>query len=695
MKRNRIYYISNQHNLFVKLFLFGITALLIVWCMPNKGMFRHSFAKGQVWRYETLNAPFTFGILKSEAELHQDWEEIKQNTKYIYRYDESLANERIVFFKSKLDSIQVNSEKDDKLVNAQIELISSDEISRLKDKIQNWYKQGIKEEVSDSTTLKTTEIIERTEEGLKQKSNTAYLNKTHLVDSIALWLYGSTTWKNAELKDFFNSKLLPNVQFDETLTEASIQEAVNSLSKTRGLINKGELLIQKGDMIDERKFQLLISLQNEYENSQGIAPVSIYLLKAGQSILVILLLLFLYLFILFLRPEIFEDSIKLTLISLLIITSVGCTSFIIDSNIFSEYLIPFCAIPIVIRSFFDTRLALFTYLISMLMVSVLVPNSFDFFLIQILGGISVVFTALNLRQRSRLFTMILTLVIVYCSTYCGLQLLSNGSFDAIDPQKLVALSTSSALTLFSFPLIYFIERVFGYTSDISLLELSDTNSTLLREMAIKAPGTFQHSLQVANLSEAAIGVIGGNMLLARTGALYHDIGKIEFARYFIENQITGVNPHDELDFDESAQLIISHVQRGLQLGRKHKLPDRILDFIRTHHGSSRVHFFYKSYLKNYPDEEVDEAAFRYPGPIPFSRETAVVMMADSVEASSRSLSAPSKEQIGALVDDVIQRQMDDQQYINADITLKDISRIKKVFKKMLMEMHHVRIAFPD
>jgi putative nucleotidyltransferase with HDIG domain len=214
-------------------------------------------------------------------------------------------------------------------------------------------------------------------------------------------------------------------------------------------------------------------------------------------------------------------------------------------------------------------------------------------------------------------------------------------------------------------------------------------------MATKAPGTFQHSLQVANLSETAIGIIGGNMLLARTGALYHDIGKIEFARYFIENQNTGVNPHDELDFDESAQLIISHVKRGLQLGRKHKLPDRVLDFIRTHHGTSRVHYFYKSFLKNYPNEEIDEAAFRYPGPIPFSRETAVVMMADSVEARSRSLNAPTKEQIAVLVDDVIQRQMDDQQFVNADITLKDFGKIKKVFKKMLMEMYHVRIAFPD
>jgi putative nucleotidyltransferase with HDIG domain len=370
---------------------------------------------------------------------------------------------------------------------------------------------------------------------------------------------------------------------------------------------------------------------------------------------------------------------------------LGATAFIYNSKLVNVYTIPFCVLPIIIRSFFDTRLALFTYLLTTMLISLVVPYSFEFLFIEILGGISVVFTALNLRQRSRLFLMISTLAIVYCSAFLGLHLVGGGDLITIDVNMLLALATSAMLTLIAFPLIYLIERIFGYTSDISLLELSDTNSPLLREMALKAPGTFQHSLQVANLAESAIGVIGGNMLLARTGALYHDIGKIEFARYFIENQLTGVNPHNELDFDESAQLIISHVQRGIQLARKYKLPDRIIDFIRTHHGTSTVHHFYKSFLKNYPEEEVDEGAFRYPGPIPYSKETAVVMMADAVEARSRSFNALTKEQIVLLVDDSIQRQLDDNQFVNADITLRDISKIKKVFKKILIDFHHIRI----
>jgi putative nucleotidyltransferase with HDIG domain len=239
-----------------------------------------------------------------------------------------------------------------------------------------------------------------------------------------------------------------------------------------------------------------------------------------------------------------------------------------------------------------------------------------------------------------------------------------------------------------------IEKVFGFTSDVSLLELSDTNNPLLKEMAFKAPGTFQHSLQVANLAEAAIFKIGGNTLLTRTGALYHDIGKIEIARYFIENQVTGVNPHDELDFDESARIIISHVKRGVQMGRKYKLPDTLLDFIRTHHGTSRVQYFYRSFIRNFPDAEVDENAFRYPGPTPYSRETAVVMMADAVEATSRSLKAIDSEAIDALVENTINEQIADNQFINADITFKDISAIKKIFKKMLMNIYHVRMEYP-
>jgi putative nucleotidyltransferase with HDIG domain len=339
-------------------------------------------------------------------------------------------------------------------------------------------------------------------------------------------------------------------------------------------------------------------------------------------------------------------------------------------------------------------LALFAHLLTMMIIGFMVPNPFEFLIIQVIGGMSVIFSIVNLRKRSQLFITIALLFAVYLVCYVGITLMLEGQTSAIKLQNIGWLGASAALTLFSYPLIYLFEKLFGFTSDVSLLELSDTNNPLLKELALKAPGTFQHSLQVANLAEAAINRIGGNTLLTRTGALYHDIGKMELARYFIENQLTGINPHDELGFDESARIIISHVKRGIQLGRKYNLPEKIVDFIRTHHGTSRVQYFYRSFLKSYPNLEIDEAAFRYPGPIPYSRETAVVMMADSVEATSRSLKDVTSEKIDTMVEEIINQQIADNQFINADITFKDISRIKKILKKMLMNIYHVRVEYP-
>jgi putative nucleotidyltransferase with HDIG domain len=249
------------------------------------------------------------------------------------------------------------------------------------------------------------------------------------------------------------------------------------------------------------------------------------------------------------------------------------------------------------------------------------------------------------------------------------------------------------LTLLAYPLIYVFEKLFAITSEITLMELSNTNSTLLRELAFKAPGTFQHSLQVANLAEAAIYKIGGNTLLVRAGALYHDIGKMENPQYFIENQNSGINPHDKLTYDKSAQIIIQHVYRGVEIARKNQIPELLIDFIRTHHGNTRVDYFYQSFLKNFPEKSVDEKIFRYPGPIPFTKETAVLMLADSVEAASRSLKNPNEKAITELVDRIIDYKLAQNQLIESDITLKDIQLIKQIFKTMLMSIFHVRISY--
>jgi putative nucleotidyltransferase with HDIG domain len=314
--------------------------------------------------------------------------------------------------------------------------------------------------------------------------------------------------------------------------------------------------------------------------------------------------------------------------------------------------------------------------------------------IQTVTAMTATFSIVNLRNRSQFFITAGLIFVSYVLTYYGVSVLHRGDVRSVEWENIQWLLVSSVVSLFAFPMIFLFEKIFGFISDVSLMELADSNRKLLRELALKAPGTFQHSLQVANLAEAAAYKVGGNTLLVRAGALYHDIGKMEMPLYFIENLSSQNNPHDDLRFDESAGIIISHIIKGIEIAKARKLPEQIIDFIRTHHGTTYVQYFYHSFLKNFPDEELQEDRFRYSGPLPFSKETAVLMMADSVEAASRSLKKVDKEIIDALVENIINSQVRQEQFINCGITLRDISEIKKIFKKMLMSIYHVRIEYP-
>jgi hypothetical protein len=313
---------------------------------------------------------------------------------------------------------------------------------------------------------------------------------------------------------------------------------------------------------------------------------------------------------------------------------------------------------------------------------------------QLISGIITIFSIVNLQKRSQFFFTSVVVFISYSAIYTGLILIQEGSFSEITAINYAMFAGSAVLILFAYPLIYILEKVFGMVTDVTMMELSDTNSKLLRELSMRAPGTFQHSLQVANLAEESIYEIGGDALLARTGALYHDIGKMDQPMYFIENQVTGVNPHDELSYEESARVIINHVIDGIEKAKKHKLPEQIIDFIRTHHGTSKVGYFYRMQQMEDPDETVDARRFTYPGPIPFSKETSVVMMADSVEAASRSLKMIDEQTINDLVENIINKQMETGQFANSEITLRDITRIKKLLKRKLMNIYHIRIEYP-
>ncbi|WP_231561575.1 HD family phosphohydrolase [Sphingobacterium sp. T2] len=458
------------------------------------------------------------------------------------------------------------------------------------------------------------------------------------------------------------------------------------------MVQKGELIAEKDKIVNNETYQKLESLRKVFEDEARISGNKTYV-SLGQFLVVGLAMALLMVFLFYFRRNIYNNNRLLAIIYIVILGMLGVFSWAMNLKISSLYFIPYCGVPIIFRILFDTRVALNIHLLMVLITALFVPNSYDFVFLQFMSGLVAIYSIKTMVKREQFLISSLLILATYIVGHIGLVLTRNGLLSSIYWGDILPYFVSVGLTLLAYPLIYAFEKMFGIVSDLTLMELTNSNSKLLRELSLKAPGTFQHSLQVANLAEAAIYKIGGNSLLVRAGALYHDIGKILNPRYFIENQKTGVNPHEELTSEQSAQIIISHVIKGIEIAKRHKLPEVIIDFIKTHHGTTRVDYFYKECIKNNPDKLVDESLFHYPGPIPFSKETAVLMMADSVEAAARALKEPTQESISNLVDNIIQYKLDQKQFVNANITLKDISDVSTIFKNMLMSIYHVRIDY--
>lgn len=679
-------YIRNQHQQIYKVFLFLFTLILLVYWMPNERKFALDYIKNKPWQHENLFAPFDFAIYKSNEEIEREKKEIEKKAAFYFLKDNTILESKLKDFSASFIILwnENNSEKNT-LEKAQLLKIGNQLLSEI-------YEHGI--------ISAPNEVIEELNKG-----KAIYVLSNGIAESVPFnTLFSVTTAYNfceEKLADTFGGDLLlkaiseniiPNVIYNKTLTEEILNQKINNISLTRGMIQKGELIISKGELINDEKFEILESLKKEYLEGKN-KHVGYWNIFLGQIFLVGLALLSIFLFLYHFRKDIVADNKRIVFILLLIVIMHFGVYLTNATNYISIYAIPFCVLPIIIRTFYDTRLASFIHIITIITIGLSLSNSFEFIYLQIIAGTLTIFSIVNMNKRSQLFGTSLVIFISYFIGYISFQLIYEGSFSEIKFNQIGSFALSAMLTLFTYPLIYLFEKMFGFVSDVTLMELSDTNNPLLRELANKAPGTFQHSLQVANLAESAIFEIGGNALLTRAGALYHDIGKMDNPLYFIENQTTGINPHDELDFEESAKIIINHVKKGIEKAKKHNLPDSVIDFIRTHHGDTMVQYFYRSYIKHFPDEIIDESLFSYPGPRPYSKETAVLMMADSVEAASRSLSKKDAESIEKLVDSIIDYQIKEEQFINADITFKDISQIKKIFKKKLQNIYHTRIEY--
>lgn len=489
------------------------------------------------------------------------------------------------------------------------------------------------------------------------------------------------------------SEITTPLKLNQKITQKNLDLQLNNISPIKEIIKKGDQIIVKGELIDDLKYEALTIYKNEYEK-KFTSQKTKYKQILGQFLLVSLALIAMLYFFKYIIPELYKDIRKIILILSVIILMVLTTALIIDFNTQYIYVAPLCLTPILIRTFFDSRSSLYVFLVNIIIIGFSVPHSFEFVFYQLMVGMMVIISMEHLKKRGDFFKTSLFVFFTYSIIYVALTLIQDADLSKINPFRFSYFAINAALTLLAFPLIFVFEKLFGYVSELSLLEYSDTNSKVLRELSVKAPGTFQHCVQVANIAEDLIHQIGGNALLTRVGALHHDIGKTLKPLFYIENQHTGFNPHNEINNEESAQIITSHVVDGVRLAHKYKLPDPIIDFIRTHHGSSKTKYFYNKQKLEHPNIPIDENLFTYMGPKPFSRETAVVMMVDSVEAASRSLSDHTEKSLSDLVDNIIDEQIKTNQLSNADITFRDITAIKQNLKLKLQAIYHTRIKYP-
>ena len=680
--------IYRNNTIIYKILLFLFTTIAIVYLFPKGGQFKYDFSNGQLWKYDNLYATFDFAIQKTADEIALEKQQIRANAKLYYEYDITTPDEVIVAFRNKITNQTLN---DSLGVTAVLNLTEIGEAI-----INKVYDVGFLASIEDEYLAEDDEIV-----ALKKENEVAdVLFKKILTTKEVLRLINNSLEANALLYD--NKVLLntlatvikPNVSFDKIFTQKIIDKEISNISYTKGKVSEGELIILKGDIVEGKKLAILNSLKSESE-SKIWTDSNYNWIVLGYTILVALALLMLLLFLYKYRKEIFENNNKVTFIFFNVIAIIFIQTLVIKFNSDYLYVVPLSILPIIIKAFFDARLGLFTHVLTILLLGYIVPNSFEFIYLHIIAGIVTILTVSELYKRANIFISVAQITGIYMLTYFAFSVIKEGNISQINWNYFFLFAMNGLLSFLSIILIYIYEKVFGLVSDVTLLELSNTNTKLLRELNEKAPGTFQHSMQVANLAEAAANEIGANSMLVRTGALYHDIGKMQNPMYFTENQSTGVNPHNDLSPRDSSKIIIDHVIKGVELAKKYKLPDRIIDFIRTHHGTSATYYFYKKEQELNPDTKVSIDLFTYKGPIPFSKETAILMMCDAAEAASKSIQSPTAQSINVMIDKIIDKQMASNQFLNSDITFREIEIIKKVIKKKLMNIYHLRVEYPE
>lgn len=660
---------------------FIVAALLIAYFFPREGKFRYQFYEGKPWKYGLLTAPSDFPIYKTDAEVEAEKDSVLKKFEPYYRMDPEVETAEID--KLRTDYNTSLSKKATPAYMQYIEksliqlykkgIISSDEWDDLK---KNHYEQIFLLENNVAQPYYVTDLFT-----IKTAYEYILNNSPSRLDKAIL--------QSCDI----NNYLTENISYDKEMSEKVKEDMLRGVSLANGMVQAGERIVDRGEIVDNQTYNVLRSLKIVHETKSGGSQRQSIIL-GGQFVLVFGIMFCFWMYLWSFRIKIYQNKRNVLFLLLCIFVSCIITELCVTYGLFNVYILPYAIVPIVVRTFFDSRTALFTHLVLVLICSLMVPFPHEFLLLQIIAGMVVTFSLKELSERSQLIRCAVLIFLSYSLCYISLALYQEADFNKINWMMMLYFGINFILLMFTYVLVYMLEKAFGYISSITLVELSNINTPILKKLSETCPGTFQHSLQVSILASEAAAKIGADAQLVRTGALYHDIGKMSNPVFFTENQ-SSINPHNQLTFDESAQVIINHVTDGVKIAEKAMLPKAVINFIRTHHGRGKAKYFYNSFKNQYPDKSIDEEVFTYPGPNPFSKETAILMMADSVEAASRSLKEHTEESIQQLVNKIIDSQIADGLLKNAPLTFRDVETIKNVFVDKLKTMFHTRISYPD
>lgn len=657
-----------------------LTVILIVWFLPRgEGRLFH-YDEGRPWAYGELIAKFDFPVFKTEEALQAERDSVVNNFQPYYNKDTDIGKREVQKF--------LNTYK------GGLPGIPLQYISIIANKLVGFYERGIMEPQDYATIAKDTMRQLRIVEGKEAIST----NIKGVISTIGAYeqLFQDPAlepMKSTLQKCNLNEYIVANLKYDRERSETERQDMLSLIPQASGMVLEGQRIIDRGDIVDAYTSRVLSSLEQAMERRNATDDAQ----KAtiiGQSIYVFILVLLFTTYLVLFRADYFDKPRSITMLYAIIVIFPIMVSLMMQFNKFSVYIIPFGMAPIFARVFMDSRTAFITHATMTLICAVAVTYQYEFIIVQLVAGLVAIYSLRDLERRSQIFLTAILVVLGSAMVYLALQLIQSYDLSKLDKTIYIHFAINGFLLLFTYPLMLIIEKLFNFTSAVTLFELSNTNNELLRQMSEVAPGTFQHAIMVGNLAAEVANKIGAKSQLVRTGALYHDIGKMESPVFFTENQ-AGINPHDNINDMESAKIIISHVSKGLRLAEQHNLPVIIKDFISTHHGKGLAKFFYINYKNEHPDEDIDDIPFRYPGPNPATREQAILMMCDSIEAASRSLSEYSEKSISDLVNRIIDAQVQDGFFTDCPITFRDITITKQVLTERLKSIYHTRIQYPE